>query len=153
MPAQAVPKFIAQKWQYRIRIQDQTIGHFESCSSIESEVEMTEYHQGGSRDAAIKTPGKRKVAAVTLSAGASDNEDLWNMWEAIGDAQGAGKSLDEQRKQITIDMLAEDCETVRKSWVLNQAMMSKFVAGEFDAKSSDNVIEAATFEYIRLGKP
>lgn len=152
MPAQAAPKYIQQKWLYRIRIQDLTVGHFTTCSSLEGEVDVTEYHQGGDPDPAVQTPGKRKHSPVTLGAGSSDNDDLWVMWMDIHNAQGAGLDLDSLRKQITIEELAEDCETARKTWALNKAIMSKFVAGEFDASSSDNVIQSVTFHYKNLTK-
>lgn len=152
MVAQATPSRIDQKWQYRVRIQNAAIGHFNQVSGLEGEVDMTDYFQGGDPDPAVQTPGRRKHTDVTLSAGSSDIDDLWTLWQEVYDAQGAGKPLEQLRKKIYIDVLDRDGETVLKTHVLNRAIMKKFVAGEFDASSSDNVIEQATFAYKNLGR-
>jgi len=152
MGATAIPSRIEQKWQYKVRVQGLEIGHFTSCSGLEGEVEMTEYHAGGDPDPALQTPAKRKHAPVTLGAGASEVTDLWDMWNRIYNAEGAGESLDDLRVQVFIDVLDRDGETVLKTHVLNRAIMSKFKAGEFDGSSSDNVIEEVTFHYKNLSR-
>lgn len=152
MVAQAVPKEVFQKWQYRVRVQGLVIAHFNQVSSLEAEVEMTDYHQGGDPDPALQQPGKRKHTEVTLSAGASESTELWDWWQLVYDTQARGGNLDEIRKQVFLDTLARDGETVLRTQTLNRAIPKKFVAGEFDAASSDNVIEQITLAYKNLGR-
>lgn len=152
MVANATPKRIDQKWQYRVRIQDLVVGHFNQVSSLEGEVEMTEYHQGGDPDPALQTPGKRKHTDVTLSAGASESDELWTWWQQVYDVEGRGENLDVLRKKVFVDVLGRDGETVLRTHTLNRAIPKKFVAGDFDANSSDNVIEQITLAYKNLNR-
>lgn len=152
MGANSTPSRIEQKWQFRIRMQGLAIAHFTTCSGLEGEVEMTEYHQGGDPDPALQTPGKRKHSPVTFGAGASEVDDLWVMWNKIYDAQGKGQNLDDLRIKIFVDVLDRDGESVLKTHTLNRSLMQKFSAGEFDGSSSDNVIEEVTFVYKNLGR-
>lgn len=152
MVANAVPQRLDQKWQYRIRIQGLSVAHFNTCSELSAEVEMTDYHQGGDQDPAVQTPGKRKHDPVTLTAGASEIDELWQLWQKIGNANGVRAKLDEIRKKVYIDTLDGDGETVLRTHILNKAIMSKFSAGSFDASSSETVIESVTFTYKNLSR-
>ena len=106
----------------------------------------------GDPDPALQQPGKRKHTEVTLSAGASESTELWDWWQLVYDTQARGGNLDEIRKQVFLDTLARDGETVLRTQTLNRAIPKKFVAGEFDAASSDNVIEQITLAYKNLGR-
>lgn len=150
--ATLTPKRIEQKWQYAVRMSGLVIAHFNVVSSLEFEFDMTEYHQGGDPDPVAQTPGKRKHAPVTFSAGASEIEDLWNWAQQVADHEGRGLEIDGLRKTIFVDTLAKDGETVLKTKILNRAVPQKFVAGDFDANSSENVIEQLTVVYKNLSK-
>jgi phage tail-like protein len=148
MGTTATPKRIDLKWQYAVRIEGLTVAHFTTVSGIEAEVEITPYHQAGDPDPAVQTPGKRTHSDITLGAGACESNELHQWWEQVYDVEGRGEQdLTRLRRTVFIDVLAKDGETVLRTFRINRAIPKKFKAAEFDAGSSDNIIEEMTLAY------
>lgn len=146
------PSFVVQKWNFRVSVQGLAIGYFEMCSGLKAAFDMTEVHAGGEVDPVLIQPGKRKHDPLVLSSGSSDNNELWTWYDGVRDVEGEGKDLTELQRKVTIDLFHRDKKTIKKTWVVNAAVPAEFEAGDFDANSSDNVIEKLTLRYINFTK-
>lgn len=145
-----------KKYNFSVDIDGISVAWFESCSPIEGEVGVTEQREGGSVSVANKSPGLMKVSPVTLKVGATDNDELYNWWLQVVDAaglggKGAGRPDGGYERQVAIVQRDRDGTPLR-TWVLNKAWPSKFVAGDWDAKSEDNVINEITLVYLYFTK-
>lgn len=150
--AQGKPRY-QPKHRFRIRLGDLEIARFRSMSELSSEVDVIEEHEGGDPDVADQQPGKRRTTEVTLSTGASENEDLWNWWAQVLDPEtGEGLDNDAFKKEVLVEELAPNRTTARRGWKLVKAWPKKFVAGDFDATASENQVRSITLVFSRLKK-
>lgn len=156
MTVVGTPRSYDKKFLFAVEIDGLEVAWFETCSSLEAEIGVVEQHEGGGINVADQSPGKVKFPAVTLGIGATDNEELYNWWLQVIDAEGGGERGtgepdDSYKKQVRI--LQKDRDgTEKRRHTLYKAWPSKYKAGEWDAKAEENVIEEITLTYLRFDR-
>jgi len=145
-----------KKFNFSIEIDGLDIAWFESMSELSAEVGVVEQHEGGSLVVASQEPGKVKYSPVTLKAGVTDNNDLYDWWVQVIDGAGnggtgTGEVNSEYKKNIAIVQKDRDGSELKR-WNLFEAWPNKFSAGDWDAKAEDNVMEEVTLTYKRFEK-
>ena len=94
-----------------------------------------------------KSPGRLTFSDVTLERGATDDRDLFDWFQDVAAAaSGLGLTNGGYKRNIDIVQQDRDGSTLRR-WSLSQAWPVKFVAGEWDNESDENVIEQVTLTY------
>lgn len=152
MPVVGKPRSYHKKFNFTIEIDGLEIAWFESCSAIEGEVGEVEQREGGSLVVANQSPGLYKTTPVTLKVGVTDNDELYNWWEEVVDAEAnAGEPDDAYKKNVAVVQKDRDGSELKR-WNLFEAWPKKFVAGEWDAKAEENTMEEITLVYRRFKK-
>lgn len=147
MPITGQPRNYDKKFNFTVEIDGLDVAWFESISSLEAEVGVVEQHEGGQLNVADQSPGKVKFAAVTLSIGATDNRELYDWWLQVVNA-AANSGLPDAGYKKSVAIVQNDRDgTEKRRWNLFEAWPSKFVAGEWDAKAEENVIQQVTLTY------
>lgn len=149
MPVTGTPRNYDKKFLFSVEIDGLDVAWFESCSSLEAEIGVVEQHEGGNINVADQSPGKVKFPAVTLSIGATDNDELYQWWLQVVDAAANLGDVDKGYKKSLSIVQRDRDGSVKKRYNLAEAWPSKFVAGEWDAKSEENVMESVTLTYLR----
>ena len=117
---------------------------FQEVSAISTEVAVTEYRNGNSRDnSPIKITGLNKASDVTLKRGVVGMLDLY-AW--LNDIRNGNQNA---LRTVTIQLLDEERNAVQ-TWKLLRARIVKFTAGPFNAQSSDVALEEIVLAYERL---
>lgn len=141
------PKFL-----FSVEIDGFASADFMSCSEIAGEFGEISMRHGGSL-VADKSPGLLSFDDVTLTRGrAVGDDDMYIWWSQCGDAEtGAGAA--EPAYKRTVDIVQRDREgNERRRWRLYKAWPKRFVAGDWDSSSEENVVESVTicYEYFKL---
>lgn len=143
-PIDGAPRKYRQKWKYKVEIEGLTVGWFESCSSLEGETGVAEAHEAGDVFVSNQSPGKVKYQPVTLSIGATTNNELFEWWQQIVDVgSGLGDVDNKYKKTVNIIELDRD-DTELRTHKLSKAWPNKFTFGEYDSKAEENVMESIT---------
>lgn len=146
------PKKVAQKWNFRLKIQGSEIGYFKSMSAPKSAVEQTPFNVGGQMDPIMHVPGKRTRDAVTFMTGVTENNELQQWYDQVGDFQSAGKELEELERKITCELLGRDGQTVIKTTELYKCVPNEFIP--FDGVDADEnggiLMQSLTVKYCGL---
>jgi phage tail-like protein len=117
---------------------------FQECSAIATEVAVVEYRNGNDREnAARKLPGLTKVADVTLKRGVVGSLALFEWIRAVRDGTV-------ERRNVTIQLVAEDRSGAVITWRLLRAFPVKYVAGPLNAQANEVAMEELTLSYERL---
>lgn len=152
MTVVGTPRSYDKKFLFTVEIDSLDVAWFETCSSLEAEIGVVEQHEGGGINVADQSPGKVKFPAVTLTIGATDNEELYRWWlQVIDAAADTGEPDDSYKKNVAIVQKDRDGSEKRRH-TLYKAWPSKYKAGEWDAKAEENVIEEITLTYLRFDR-
>ena len=143
------PRSYHKQFLFTVEIDGLDVGWFEKCSEIVGEVGVVEQHEGGNINVADQSPGKVKFPAVTLTIGATDNNELYNWWLQVIDAAANSGGPDETYKKNVAIVQRDRDGTERRRHNLVKAWPSKFKYGEWDAKAEENVMEEITLTYLR----
>lgn len=142
------------KYLFTVEVDGFGSAAFTTCSALEVEVEEVTVHEGGSLLAAKKEPGKAKYTDVTLTRGVSGDSDfaIW-MNTVVEGASGKGLPEPSFRRAVSIIQTDRAGATLRR-WDLVNAWPKKWKAGEWDAGSSEAVMEELVicFDYFLLGQ-
>ena len=118
---------------------------FQEVSAISSEVTVSEYRNGNSKEnSTIKITGLNKASDVTLKRGVIGSLDLY-AW--LNDVRNGNQSA---LRTVTIQLQNEDHSDVVQTWKLLRARIVKHTTGPFNAKGSDVAIEELVLAYERL---
>jgi phage tail-like protein len=140
------PRTFHKKFKYVVEIDGVASANFQKCSELSAEIGKTEYHEGGAL-IPDKSPGRVAFADVTLERGACSDHDLYDWFVECVDAAAGSGVLDPQYKR-GVDIVQQDRDgSELRRWRLANAWPMKFVAGDWDNESDDNVIEKLTFTY------
>ena len=124
------------------------LGHsgFQKCSELSVEVASVQYFEGGSL-IPNKSPGRLTFSDVTLERGATQDHELF-----VHMSSGLGLPAILYKRHLDIVQQDRDGTTLRR-WSLAHAWPVKFVAGEWDNESDENVIESVTltYDFFELG--
>ena len=140
------PRSFHKKFKFLAEFDD--IGHagFQKCSELSVEVANVQYFEGGSL-IPNKSPGRLTFSDVTLERGATSDRDLFDWLQQVADAS-ANAGLVEPEFKRNLDIVQQDRDgTTLRRWSLFQAWPIKFVAGDWDNESDENVIESVTLTY------
>lgn len=141
------PRSYHKKFLWAVEIDSLEIGWFETCSPIEGEVGVVEQHEAGVIGVADESPGKVKFSDVTLTVGATSNNELHDWWlQVIDAAANAGQPDETYKKNVAIVQRDRDGTELRRHNLV-KAWPKKFVYGSWDAKAEENVMEELTLRY------
>jgi phage tail-like protein len=117
---------------------------FQEVSAISTEVAVTEYRNGNSKEnSPIKITGLNKASDVTLRRGVIGALDLY-AW--LNDIRNGNQSA---LRTVTIQLLDEERNPVQ-TWKLLRARIVKHTSGPFNARGNDVAVEEIVLAYERL---
>ena len=140
------PRSFHKKFKYVVEIDSVASSAFQKCSELSAEVAKVEYFEGGAL-IPNKSPGRLTFADVTLERGATVDEDLFKWFQDVA-MLASGLGLVDPSYKRNLDIVQQDRDgTTLRRWTLSGAWPTKFVAGEWDNESDENVIESVTLTY------
>jgi phage tail-like protein len=140
MAVTGTPRIFHVKWKFLVEIDGFGYAGFQSCSELSVEAAETQQYEGGVI-IPDKQPAKLTIADITLMRGATDDLDMFRWMQEVGDAsKNAGLAPPAFKRTLTIVQQGRDGRTQRR-WRVFGAWPKKFVAGDWDNDSDDNVIE------------
>ena len=140
------PRTFHKKFKYVVEIDGFTYAGFQKCSELSVEVANVQYFEGGSL-IPNKSPGRLTFADVTLERGATRDHDLFDWFQDVA-ITSSGLGLPDVAYKRNLDIVQQDRDGVTlRRWTLVRAWPVKFVAGEWDNESDENVIESVTLTY------
>lgn len=109
---------------------------FQEVSGLGMEITVAEYRAGNFKsNEPIKITGTVKTPDVTLKRGVIGQDDLAKWINSIRD--GAQDHL----KNVKIELLSEDRQTVAQEWLLKNARPMKYTGPSLNGKGTDLAIE------------
>lgn len=135
-----------KKFLFLVEIDGLTVAGFMSCSAIGSEMGVINHDEGGETEVADKSFGKITEKPITLTVGATDNDELWQWREQHYDLPE-----DEVKKTVSIIVLNRD-KTERKRYDIPGCFITDFTDAEFDATAEENAISSMTLDHGRIRK-
>jgi len=118
---------------------------FAEVSGIGTEVTVTEYRNGNSRENSVmKITGLNKATDVTLKRGIIGSLSLYQ-W--LNDIRNGNQNA---LRTVRIHLQSEDHTQIIQSWTLLRARIIKHTSGPFNAKGTDVAMEEMVLAYERL---
>ena len=146
MPVIGNPRSFHKKFKFIVQADDVTSSGFQKCSELSVEIAKVEYFEGGSI-IANKSPGRLTFSDVTLERGATQDRDLFSWFQDVA-ITSSGLGLADVNYKRNLDIVQQDRDGVTlRRWSLSRAWPVKFVAGDWDNGSDENVIESVTLTY------
>ena len=140
------PRSFHKKFKFVVEIDDFIYAGFQKCSELSVEVANVQHFEGGSL-IPNKSPGRLTFADVTLERGATQDHDLFEWFRDVAmTSSGFGWPDIAYKRNLDIVQLDRDGITLRR-WTLARAWPVKFVAGDWDNESDENVIESVTLTF------
>jgi phage tail-like protein len=147
------PRSFFKRFAFLVEVEGVASAAFSKCSELSVEVAKVEYYEGGSL-IPNKSPGRLTFSDVTLERGATLDRDLFNWFQDVAvTSSGLGLPDPSYKRNLDIVQQDRDGKTLRR-WSLYRAWPIKFVAGEWDNGSDENVIESVTltYDYFELAR-
>lgn len=140
------PRSYFKKFLFTLEISQVAFAGFQKASELSMETAVIEQFEGGAITAE-KSPGRVKVADVTLERGATKDLDLWQWAKQVSNIAQNGGVIDDQYKR-SLDLVQRDRDgSELRRWSLYDAWPNKFVAGDWDNTADANVIESITLTF------
>ena len=140
------PRSFHKKFKFVVEIDSLGSSGFQKCSELSVEVANVQYFEGGSL-IPHKSPGRLTFSDVTLERGATQDHDLFDWFQDVAFAS-SGLGLTDPGYKRNLDIVQQDRDgTTLRRWSLSRAWPVKFVGGEWDNESDENVIEQVTLTY------
>ncbi len=118
---------------------------FQEVSAISTEVAVTEYRTGNSKENSVrKITGLNKASDVTLKRGVIGSLTLYAWLDDI--RNGNQNAL----RTVTVQLQNEDHTEVVQTWKLLRARIVKHSSGPFHARGNDVAMEEIVLAYERL---
>jgi phage tail-like protein len=137
------PRSFHKKFKFVFEIDNFGFFGFQKCSELSAEIAKIEYHEGGAL-LPDKSPGRVTVADLTIERAATSDNDLFGWFQEVADLNlGAGLVEPQFKRAGDIVQLDRDGSELRR-WGCTGLWPTKFVAGDWDNESDENVIEKAT---------
>jgi phage tail-like protein len=128
---------------------------FSRVSGLSQETEVVEYREGIDGASVRKLPGLTTFEDLVLEKGKSTNEDFQIWQNQVFEVRERGGLPDPAyRRNVIIQLLNRNNVPV-KEWVAFRAWATKLEHGDFDAASSDVLLETLTIahEGLKAVKP
>jgi len=146
VPVIGSPRSFHKKFKFVCEIDGVAYAGFSKVSSLEVEVANVMHFEGGALTP-NKSPGRLTFADVTLERGATQDKDLFKWFQDVARlSSGLGLPDIAYKRNLDIVQQERDGTTLRR-WSLYRAWPVKFVAGDWDNGSDENVIESVTLTY------
>jgi phage tail-like protein len=140
------PRTFHKKFKFIVEIDGFSHAGFQKCSELSVEVANIQYFEGGAL-IPNKSPGRLTFADITLERGATRDRELFDWFREVAiAASGLGLVGVSYKRNLDIVQQDRDGSTLRR-WPLTGAWPVKFVAGDWDNDSDENVIESVTLTY------
>ena len=140
------PRSFHKKFKFVVEIDGVAYAGFQKCSELSVEVASVQYFEGGAL-IPHKSPGRLTFADLTLERGATQDRDLFDWFQDVAiTASGLGLTSGGYKRNLDIVQQDRDGTTLRR-WSVARAWPVKFVAGDWDNESDENVIESVTLTY------
>jgi phage tail-like protein len=140
------PRTFHKRFKFVVEIDGFASAGFQKCSELSVEVANVQYHEGGSL-IPNKSPGRLSFSDVTLQRGATNDLDMFRWFSEVAQtASGLGQVEPAFKRNLDIVQQERDGSTLQR-WQLTNAWPTKFVAGEWDNESDENVIQSLTLTY------
>lgn len=119
---------------------------FQKVSGLKMNTDVIEYREGGDNITVTKTPGLVKFDPITLERGMSEDTDMWDWASKIFHMDETSHT---QKFRANVKIKLKDCRTgdVVKIWEIPNAWISRYETGEFDATSSNVMIETMELQH------
>ena len=122
-------------FNFRVEIDNVTVGSFSECSGLTSEGDAVDYREGTDLPLTVrKLPGLRKYTNIVLKHGYTGNPELWAWYRNI--ANGVN-----DRRHGTIVLMDEERRDVMR-WTFENAWINKIEAPSFNATANEVAIES-----------
>ncbi len=145
------PRSFHKKFKFLVEVDGLGYAGWRKCSELSVEVANVQHFEGGAL-IPNKSPGRLTFADVTLERGATKDRDLYYWFQDVAIAASGFGLIDPYYKR-NLDIVQQDRDgmTLRR-WSLTGAWPVKFVAGDWDNDSDENVIESVTltFDFFQL---
>jgi phage tail-like protein len=132
-----------KSYKFSVQITGNTVfakAGFQKVSGLKFEVDVIEYREGGDELTTSKSPGLTKYDPITLERGMSEDVDMWNWAQKVIEKAGGF------RANVSINLKDRD-GTIVKTWNINNAWVSGYATGEFDAQGNAVMIETLTVQH------
>ena len=122
-------------FNFRVEIDNITVGAFSDVSGLSSDGDIVEYRDGTDRQLHVrKLMGLRKFSNITLKRGYTDNRELWNWRNNVVNGNpdrrnGAIVLMDEERNDVL-------------RWEFEGGWIHKIDGPTFNAKGNDVTMES-----------
>ena len=131
-----------KNFPFRVDFGGATSSGFTEVSGLSAEAQVIEYREGADTTTTRKLPGLIKYPNVTLRRGLTQSRELYDWWMTVVDGNL-------QRRDVAI-VLLDDARKEVLRWVLHDAWITRFEAGELNAEGNDVVIETIELVHERL---
>jgi phage tail-like protein len=135
-----------KKFLFLVEIDGLTVAGFMTCSAIGGEMGAIMHREGGDVEVSDKSFGQITEKPITLTNGATDNDELWLWWQEHYDG-----NEDAVKKTISVVALNRD-KSERKRYDIPGCFITDFTDADFDASAEENVISSMTLEHDRPDK-
>ena len=118
---------------------------FQEVSGLGMEITVAEYRAGNaSTNEPIKITGTVKTPDVTLKRGVIGSLDLYQWLHEVRNGS------QNQLKNVTVKLMAEDRETVAQEWKLINSRPMKYTGPSLNGKGTDLAIEELVLSAERI---
>ncbi len=134
-----------RNFRFLVEIEGIVQAGFNECSGFGSDVEVTEYREGGEPSTVRKLPGKVSYPDISLKWGITDSDELYQWHRAIV----AGK-IDENNRRNGSVILQNDIGDEAVRWNFFLAWPSKWEGASLNATGNEVAIDSLTLSCERV---
>jgi phage tail-like protein len=124
-------------YRFRVEIDNIRIAAFSEATTPDSSSDVIEYREGTDAGRMRKVSGLTKYGNITLKRGLTETLDLYN-WRKIIEDHGTG--FPGGRRSISL-VLVDEGNQEKARWNIFEAWPVKYDATDFNAKSSEVLLE------------
>lgn len=128
------------KYKFLIEIDGFVSAGFQKATGLKMNTDVVEYREGGEITTPHKSPGLTKFENITMERGYSDSLDMWNWARQVFSLSNGIVPDPEFRRNISI-ILLDRVNQEAKRWTIYRAWVGNYIGGDFDAMSSEVLIE------------
>lgn len=136
-----------RNFNFRLKFGNVTVAACRKVSALQTSVTVTKFREGNSATSVEEMlPGRTTYDPVTIEAGVTDNREFETWARQLMDQEAVPvRDLDPDfRKEVTIEVLDLDRQTVVRTYILHRAWVSKYTAmSDLAGDGNDVIIETA----------
>lgn len=132
---------------FRVKFEETVVAACRKVSALNASVNVTKFREGNSATTVDEMlPGRTTYDPVTIEAGVTDNREFEAWARRLMDQESAPERVGDPgfRREVTIEVLDIDRQTVVRQYVLHRAWVSKYTAmSDLAGDGNDVIIETA----------